>query len=64
MLVPRKLPIVIVGNEACFFDSRLKQVRKVTNPNSFVDLSEGDLEAILYQLERGVYEFGRSLFAM
>jgi len=55
--VPRKLLIVIVGKEAYFFDFRLKQIRRTTDPNDFLDLSIGDCQAIKYRLEHGVYEF-------
>jgi hypothetical protein len=55
--VPKKLPVVIIEDEAYFFDFRLKQVRRATNPNDFLDLSNGDCLAIEYQLRHGVYEF-------
>jgi hypothetical protein len=52
MVNPAKLPVVNLDGEPYFFDVRLSQLRKVCQPNEFIDLSSNEkknlLEALLY----------------
>jgi hypothetical protein len=52
VMPPRKLPVVDLGVEGYFFDFRLSQLRKVSEPHEFRDLSPGErkdfLEALSY----------------
>ena len=45
MAPPRKLPILAFGKRKYYFDLKLWQLRKVDDPNDFIDLS--DLEAVV-----------------
>jgi hypothetical protein len=49
---PKKLPVVNLEGEAYFFDSRLSQLRNVSQPHKFLDLSRDQVkdfvEALLY----------------
>ena len=49
---PRRLPVVNLDGETYFFDLRLSQLRKVSEPHEFRDLSPGEkkdfLEALSY----------------
>lgn len=43
-MTPRKLPVVNLDGEVYFFDLRLSQLRKVSEPHDFIDLSPGERE--------------------
>jgi hypothetical protein len=49
---PSRLPVVSLGGEEYFLDLRLSQLRKVSNPHEFIDLSPDQrkdlLEALSY----------------
>jgi hypothetical protein len=49
---PKKLPVVNLEGKAYFFDPRLSQLRNVSQPHKFVDLSHDQVkdfvEALLY----------------
>ena len=63
MVNPRKLPVVNLDGESYFFDARLSQLRKVCEPNEFIDLSSDEkknfLEALLYLEHIGSEEIPR-----
>jgi hypothetical protein len=44
---PRRLPVVTLDGEAYFFDLRLSQLRKVSEPYDFIDLLHGERRDLL-----------------
>jgi len=52
VMPPRRLLLVNLDGEAYFFDHRLSQLRKVSEPHEFIDLSPSErrnlLEAVAY----------------
>jgi hypothetical protein len=49
-MIPRELPVVNLGGEAYFLDIRLSQLRKVSGPHDFIDLSASERRDFLKAL--------------
>jgi hypothetical protein len=49
-MTPRRLPVVNLDGEAYFFDLRLSQLRRVSAPHEFQDVSPTERRDILESL--------------